>query len=658
MHESSVAPGIIEMNRCVRPPVTAVVSLGLLAALLLSGAGTAAAAAAPPKDTNVLLIVIDTLRYDRIGILSDDKHVKTPHIDALARRSQIFTRAFAHDPLTRPSHANIMTGTMPPYHGVIDNPGYNLENRFLTLAEHLKSNGYATAAFVSAIILDARSGFAQGFDLYDDENGQEEIMGFGNVERDAGVMAELAGRWISGRKDKWFCWLHIFDPHDPYEPPEPYRTEYADDLYSGEVAYVDSQLGPLFASLEESGQLDKTVVIFTSDHGEALGEKDEQDHGFFAYNNTIHIPLFLAYPGANPGRIEENVCHADIFPTVCDLLGIPIPGHIQGESLVPIAAGRKRRQPKIFFESMAPHNGMDAAPLEGFIEGNTKFIHLPIPEVYDIAHDHAEENNRAPGYDIPGLTKSLETLKSKLKGKPTRQDLKGQSAEIIPLLRSLGYIASQPTKGKKYGPGDDPKSLYPLILSLRQAIFDAQEDRLEASVGKIRTVIRIRPNYITAYTTLSKIYYGANRMPESIAALEDGLKANPGNINLTGNLGIMHFLTKDYRKAVRVLGSVTSRARFNPEYFNYLGLAHMNLGEFEPAEEAFEEALEIDPTIGAVYNNLGYLNLAVFVKTKDDARLTRAVENFDKALRLDPGLPSALKGRERALSYSKKAPRQ
>jgi arylsulfatase A-like enzyme/Flp pilus assembly protein TadD len=628
----------------------------VLALCLLAAPMPATAAARLPPDTNVLLIAVDTLRYDRIGILTDDRHVKTPNIDRLARRSHIFTRAFAHDPLTRPSFANIMTGTTPPYHGVVDNPGYILEDRFLTLAEHLKAGGYDTAAFISAIILDHRSGFAQGFDLYDDENGAEEFMTSGNVERDAGVMAELAGRWISGRRGKWFCWLHIFDPHDPYEPPEPYRTEYADDLYSGEVAYVDAQLGPLLESLEKSGQLDKTIVIFTGDHGEALGEKSEQDHGFFAYNNTLHIPLFLTYPGAKPGRVGENVCHADIFPTVCDLLGLPIPEHIQGESLLPIAAGKKRKQPKIFFESMAPHNGMDAAPLEGFIEGNIKFIDLPLVEVYDIGHDYEEENNRAPGYDIPGLKKSLEALKSDLKGKPTKQNLKGKSSEIIPLLRSLGYIAGQPTKGKQYGVGDDPKSLYPLILSLRQAIFDAQEGRLEPAVSRIRTVARIRPQYVTAYTTLSKIYYGANRMAESIAALEEGLKANPENINLTGNLGIMHFLAKDYRKAAQVLGSVTSRARFNPEYFNYLGMAHMNLKELKPAEEAFNEALEIDPTIGAVYNNLGYLNLSLYVNTKDDGRLALAIENFDKALRLDPGLPSALKGRERALSYGKKSP--
>lgn len=196
--------------------LSAVLALCLVAALK-----PAAAAGRLPPDTNVLLIAIDTLRYDRIGILTDDRHVKTPNIDALARRSHIFTRAFAHDPLTRPSFANIMTGTTPPYHGVVDNPGYILENRFLTLAEHLKAGGYETAAFISAIILDHRSGFAQGFDLYDDISGEETFLDSGTVERDAGVIVDLADEWISARTGKWFAWLHIFDPHDPYEPPEP-----------------------------------------------------------------------------------------------------------------------------------------------------------------------------------------------------------------------------------------------------------------------------------------------------------------------------------------------------------------------------------------------------------------------------------------------------
>jgi arylsulfatase A-like enzyme/Flp pilus assembly protein TadD len=603
-----------------------------------------------PAGANVLLITIDTLRYDRVGILCDE-YVKTPNLDDFAREGIIFTRAYAHDPLTRPSHANIMTGTTPLYHGVVDNPGYTLEKRFLTLAEYLKEKKYQTAAFVSAVVLDSRGGFAQGFDLYNDDNGEQPFGGFVEVERRADTVTQLSQQWISGQKDKWFCWVHIFDPHDPYEPPEPFKQQYPDDPYSGEVAFVDVQIGHLLDFLRESGQFEKTIIIVVSDHGEALGEKNERTHGFFAYNNTLHIPLFIYYPGVKPGLVNENVCHADIFPTVCDLLGLTCPPHIQGESLLPVIAGRERQRKMIFFESMAPNNGMDAAPLTGFIQGGTKFIDLPIKEVYDLEADVNEENNLAATADIPQLLSSLETLKKNLKGKGTKQDLEGKNAEILPYLRSLGYVAGQPAKKKAYGPGDDPKSLHPLIIQLRRAIEEAESGQLESAVNKIRTVIRIRPTYVSAHTALSKIYYGHGKMDEAIAALRDGLVKNPDNTILIGTLGIMLVLAKQYDEGISVLDQCTRKAKFNPEYFNYLGLAYMNVGEFDSAREKFKQALEIDPTLVASYNNLGYLYLMLYIKTKEKRHLDSSITNFDKALAFDPDRPSVLKGREAALNY-------
>ncbi len=642
------------VNKTTKRPFSANNVFGFLFFVFLSCGAQSLLASAPttplPADTNVLLITIDTLRYDRVGILCD-RYVKTPNLDAFAREGVIFTRAYAHDPLTRPSHANIMTGTTSLYHGVVDNPGYNLEKRFLTLAEYLKEKKYQTAAFVSAMVLDSRSGFAQGFDLYNDDNGEQLFGTFVEVERRADTVIQLSLQWISGQTDKWFCWLHIFDPHDPYEPPEPFRQQYADDLYSGEVAFVDAQLGLLFDSLRESGRFEKTVIIVVSDHGEALGEKNERTHGFFAYNNTLHIPLFVYYPGVKPCAVNENVCHADIFPTVCDLLSLTCPPHIQGESLLPIIAGRERQKKMIFFESMAPNNGMDAAPLTGFIQGKTKFIDLPIKEVYDLEADINEEDNLAATADIPQLVSSLETLKKNLKGKGTKQDLEGKNAEILPYLRSLGYVAGKPTKNRAYGAKDDPKSLHPLIIQLRSAIEEAESGQLESAVNKIRTVIRIRPTYVSAYTALSKIYYGHGKIEEAIAALRDGLVKNPGNIILTGTLGIMFVLDKQYDEGINVLEECTRRAKFNPEYFNYLGLAYMNVGEFDSAREKFKQALEIDPTLVASYNNLGYLYLMLFIKTKEKRHLDSAITNFNKALAFDPDRPSVLKGKEAALNY-------
>ena len=603
-----------------------------------------------PKETNILLITIDTLRYDRIGILSD-KYVKTPHLDNFARRSVVFTKAYAHDVLTRPSHANILTGTTALYHGVIDNPGFRLEDRYLTLAEYLKEKKYRTAAFIGAFVLDARCGLAQGFDLYNDNIGEQGFGEFGFVERRGDRVIKPAMEWISNQKEDWFCWIHLFDPHDPYEPPQPFKEEYKNDLYSGEVAFVDAQLGLLFDYLEQSGLFQKTVIILTADHGEALGEKDEITHGFFAYNNVLHIPLILYFPGNEPKFVSENVCHTDIFPTVCDLLGLPLPPNLQGESLLPIIEGKERKNKLIYFESMSPNISMSSAPLTGFIQVSRKFIDLPIKEVYDLNEDSEEENNLASAADISQLAKTLETLKASLKGKGTKQDLEGKDEDILPLLKSLGYISGTPSKKKSYGIEDDPKTLQPLITHLRQAILESQSGELDSAVKKVQTVLRIRPTYVTAYSALAKIYYNHGKLDQAVSALREGLTKNPDNLHLTGSLGIMLVIDKQSKEAIKVLEYCTKKAKYNPEYVNYLGLAYMNVGEYELAKERFERALEIAPTLVAAFNNLGYLYLMLYVKTKDKKQLDFAIENFDKALAYDPERLSAIKGRDAALKY-------
>jgi len=597
--------------------------------VVLLGAGNAVLASPPlPKNTNVLLITIDTLRYDRVGILSD-RYVKTPNLDSLARRSAVFTRAYAHNPLTRPSHANIMTGTTALYHGVSDNPSFRLEARYLTLAEHLKKNNYKNGAFIGAFVLDSRFGLNRGFDLYNDHTGVQEFGKFDFVERPADQVVKPAIEWIAGQKSKWFCWVHVFDPHDPYTPPEPFKTEYPQDPYSGEVAFVDAQLGILFDFLKKSSQLEKTIVIITSDHGEAFGEKGEWTHGFFAYNNTIHIPLFLFYPGVESKMVRENASHIDIFPTVCDLLGIPVPAHIQGESLLPLIAGREREKKQIYFESLSPHFKMDCAPLRGFIQGDIKFIDLPIKEVYNLDTDSQEEMNLASTSDIPRLVKDLEILMKSQRGRGAKQNLSGKDAEILHKLKSLGYISGAPTKNKTYEIKDDLKSLAPVIAHLRQAVEDFKAEKTDLAIKKINNVIRIRPTYSSAYSNLSFIQYNIGQIDQALDTLKLGLTR------------------------IKPLEYCTKIDKFNPDNFNYLGRALMETEDYTRAEEILKQALKLDPKMVPVYNNLGYLNLILYVKTADKKYCDYAIQNFDAALALNPRLQSALKGKEAALKYKK-----
>jgi arylsulfatase A-like enzyme/Tfp pilus assembly protein PilF len=619
-----------------------------LPALATANAGTGAPAPplppAPAKGANVLLITIDTLRFDRIGFLSD-KYVKTPAMDSLASRSLVFMNAYAHSTLTRPSHTNILTGTTPLYHGVSDNPGYKLESRYLTLAEHLKAAGYRTGAIIGAFVLDSRFGLDQGFDTYDDSHGQADI-----VERKAEDVITPAISWISGQKGKWFCWIHLFDPHDPYDPPEPYRAQYRSDPYSGEAAYVDSQLSRLFGTFEKSGAFSKTVIVLTADHGESLGEKEELYHGFFAYEAVLHIPLFIFAPGFAPRSVAEPASHVDIFPTVCDLLGLPLPANLQGESLLPIAAGARRKKAEIYFESLSPHFFLDAAPLQGFIRGTRKFIDQPIKEVYDLAADPHEDANIASQSDIPALQKTLDGLRKSLKGPGTTPDLSGRDRDIEPLMKSLGYVSGKPSPKREYGPQDDLKTLQPLIAQLRQGVQEFRDGNPVTALRKINNIIRIRPTYVTAYIALATLYSNREMYAESLAALKDGLAKNPESLPLMERLGTTLVMAKRYAEAIEPLSFCAKNDVYNPDHFNYLGRAHMGLGDLESAEVQFRKALELDPEMVEAFNNLGYLYLMRFRKTSDASDIDLSIMSFDKALAFNPKLESALKGREAALA--------
>ncbi|MBN1938000.1 MAG: sulfatase-like hydrolase/transferase [Candidatus Aminicenantes bacterium] len=622
--------------------MTAAVGWGVFF-LFFAGAVSAPASEPVPPPAggfNVLLITVDTLRSDRVSALSS-RFVKTSNLDALAGKSLVFANAYAHSTLTRPSHANIMTGTTPLFHGVSDNPGFRLEKRYPVLAESLKTAGYATGAFIGAFILDSQFGLDRGFDFYDDMHGQSAI-----VERRAEQVVASAVDWISGRTDKWFAWIHLFDPHDPYDPPEPFKSQYAKDPYSGEVAYTDAQIGVLVESLEKRGLMDKTVIVLTSDHGEALGDKGEETHGFFAYNPVIRIPLFVYYPGVGNKTVAANVGHFDIFPTICSLTGAPVPESVQGESLLPIAGGRARKEPAIYFESLSPSFFLEAAPLQGFIEGKVKFIDLPIKEVYDVVADPGEENNLAPMTDLAPLRATLDRLRKQLKGKGTRQDLQGK--DIRPLMESLGYLSGKSKTKKGYTQADDLKTLLPLIAQMHIAVNEFKAGKPDPALAKIRNITRIRPSYTTAYQAAAIICRDLGRLDKAEEFLRNGLEINPDNLLLLTDLGVTLIRAKKPAEASALLELVVERDEDNPEYQNYLGRAYMDLGELAKAEERFKKALSLDSDMVEAFNNLGYVNLIFYVQRKDPKRYEAAIANFDKALSHNPALASALKGKAAA----------
>ncbi|MBN2245707.1 MAG: sulfatase, partial [Candidatus Aminicenantes bacterium] len=270
---------------------------------------------------NLLLITIDTLRADRLSCYGS-QNVTTPNIDSLADEGILFKQAYANTSTTLPSHTTILTGVTPLFHGVHDNSNFIVTDDLITLAEHLKKFGYATGAVVGAYPLDMRFGLNQGFDLYDDDYGNQDFQDPLYVERRAERVIDTAVEWLDGQTKPWFLWIHCFDPHFPYAAPDPFRTKYKDYPYNGEVAYVDFALEKIFSYLKTRDIQDETMIVFTSDHGESLGQHGEETHGYFAYNTSIWVPLIIYIPGAASIQVDQAVSHVDIFPTVCDALNV------------------------------------------------------------------------------------------------------------------------------------------------------------------------------------------------------------------------------------------------------------------------------------------------------------------------------------------------
>jgi arylsulfatase A-like enzyme/Flp pilus assembly protein TadD len=596
------------------------------------------------KNLNILLITIDTIRPDRLSCYSP-KHLKTPSIDALAAKGALFDRAMAHNPLTLPSHVNILLGTTPLYHGVHQNSKSIVAEDFLTLAEYLKNKEYSTAAFIGAFPLDSRFGLTQGFDVYDDSLPSESAVEFAYPEKKAEKVVEAALEWIEKQDNEWFAWVHIWEPHVPYIPPEPFLSQFKDDPYSGEVAYVDSELGKMFDYLEKNHMMENTSIILTGDHGESMGEHGELTHGYFAYNSTLWVPLIIAGPGVEPSRIHEYVAHIDIFPTVCDILGIEEPSSLQGVSLVPLMKGKKIKKRAIYFESLDPYFNRGWAPVRGFVEERKKFVDSPLPEFYDVENDFDEDRNLIQDIDLDKYRKRLKKMQEELSSPLKVQSRPIIDREAMEKLRSLGYIVSPVSQLKKsYGPEDDLKTLLPFQQKHTRATILFNEDRIAESVKLLSDIIKERKDFSKAYFDLSRIYRCQGMIEDAVAVMEEGLKNNPEDYSIISGYGI--FLVKEGKldKGIELLHRALAMIDFDPEVWINLGIAYWRKGEYGKSLEHYEKALFLDSNDAVTFSNLGTLHLSIFMKTKKREDHYRSIESFTKAIELDPALASAYNG--------------
>ncbi len=604
------------MIRDSRNSLYAVAAVVILVAALL----VACRRHEPP---DVILITIDTLRADALGF-AGNRRVSTPYLDSLAARGIVFTNAHAHNVVTLPSHTNILTGLYPYQHGIRDNAGFTLDPSHPTLGRMLHDAGYATAAFVSAFPLDSRFGLNAGFDVYDDKYREgSNPLDFVVQERPAEETLDAAGAWydsVTGRKK--FLWVHLYDPHAPYDPPSPFREQYRDAPYLGEVAYVDAQLSRFLEPRLRSHP--NTFVVITGDHGEALGDHGEQTHGLFAYEATLKIPLVIVDPDRSPRKETAYVRHVDLVPTILTRVGARVPAGLPGRSLLGGSPGSDS-----YFESLSASLNRGWAPLVGMIHAGRKYIDLPIPELYDLAADPGETRNLAQidRRDLFAIRRLLAA------NAPPAKDIKRNvdAAEKAQLM-SLGYISGTVEK-KTYTAADDPKNLIGVDNQLHQAVALYQTGQLPKSIDTLRAILKRDPNIKVAAEMLAFMLQQNETPAAAIDMLRRAVNTGTANEAMKVRLGLLLSETGQAKEALQTLQPFASGS--DPDVLNAYGIALADSGELAAARAEFQRVLSIDHTNAKAFENLGVVALRA-------GDLIAARASLTKALALNDRLPASL----------------
>lgn len=484
-----------------------------------------------PSDTwpeaSVVLVSIDTLRADHLPLYGYARG-STPNLDALGREGIVFDNVYSHCPLTLPAHSSMLTGLIPPHHGVHDNAGFALKPGTRTLAARFHESGRATGAAVSAFVLRSATGIGQGFDRYDDEIVQDASHeDMGEQQRDGAVsVASLLG-WIEAQgKRPFFAFLHLYEPHTPYAPPAPYKERFADRPYDGEIAYADELVGRLLARLRATGALDHTIMAVTADHGEGLGEHGEREHGFFLYRETVRVPLVLRLPGAARAglRVSATVAQVDLPATLLDLAGVPA-ADMDGVSLRPaIVVGRGPGRP-VYSETFFPRYHFGWSELLSSSESRFRYIRAPRPELFDDTSDPAEEKN-VSGEHAAAVRSMDAWLDTQVRAGDVADPAK-VDPETMQKLQALGYVGgggpAAPTPGRLADPKDKVAAFeaYKAALSLRRDGRDAE------AVAALRAVVADSPGMVDGWQAMGLALARLGRVPEAVRALEAALRLDP-----------------------------------------------------------------------------------------------------------------------------------
>ncbi len=565
---------------------------------------------------NIVVITLDTMRADHIGAYGSTL-VKTPAIDRLAGEGTRFAQAMSSAPLTLPAHSSMFTGRFPPEHGVRDNGGFFLAPEQTTMAEILKAQGFATGGFIAAFVLDGKWGIDQGFDEYFDDFDISERRGrsLGNIQRPGNEVVDKALPWIDSVKDRrFFAWIHLYDPHTPYDPPEPYKTEYKGRPYRGEVAFTDAQVGRVVAFLEERGLLDRTLVAVLGDHGESLGDHGEDSHGFFIYEAVTHVPFIVRAPFEKTGArvVDEPVRIVDLAPTMLDLAGVPVPAGMSGKSLVPLMAGATAEMGlEGYAEAMYPLHHFGWSDLRALRSGRYKLIDAPRPELFDIETDPKETTNifderRTVG---DGMVARLREIEAGFDKAPTAAPAEDVDPEVRQRLAALGYVGSfVATANDPRSDRADPKDkidLFNLMGTARD--LGREEGGFSRAVDMLNQVVKADPKVIDAWFSLGNLFFKEGRYRESIGHFRKTLELKPDYDIAVINMAHAFRRLGDDEAA---MAGYERYLQLDPRdaYVRYqVGEVFLDRGDIDRAEQVFKQTLELDPKVAAATNALGVI---------------------------------------------------
>jgi arylsulfatase A-like enzyme/Tfp pilus assembly protein PilF len=637
-------------------------------------------APAPPAPArHVVLVTVDTLRADRVGVYGGPADT-TPNLDRIAREGAFARHASAHVPLTRASHATLLSGQLPWQHGIRDNTSPGELPPAPLLAEVLKAQGFRTAAFVSSIVLSPQAGLGRGFDEFSDEMPAPAGARFiHTLQRRGEDTLARARPWIEANhgRGRLFVWVHFYEPHDPYEPPPPFAARFADRLYDGEVAYADELVGQLDATLARLGLRDDTLLVVTSDHGEGLGEHGETLHGFFVYETTLAVPLILRGPGIRAGtRLGGTVGLIDVYRTVLDLAGVALPAGVRagGRSLAPaLRGGAEPREEPVYAESLVPLLHFGWSDLRVLREGRWKYIQAPRPELFDLATDPGEKDNRASAERA--RASAFQAALGRLLDEERRAASAGPPGavpvELLEKLGALGYVGGA-APAQTSTPGADPKdriadfrlanalmreglvalnekdfarSAAQFSQLLRRGIvsFEAHLYLGRALLGLGRPgeaarhfeeAVRRAPALADGWRSLASARLALGRRTEAREAYERALPLAPKDARLRVQLGE---LLRDLGRPAEATTRLKEAVALDPadaSAWNSLGMTLGGSGHLPEAEAAFREAVERNPR-----NHRYAFNLGLILLRQD--RRADARPYFEQALKLEPGFKPA-----------------